>query len=188
MRGAERETPYREGKAYTSGETPEGNGRETLHRHLVSRFRAELAKARRGTITSIGEEGKGERQVLAFNTAEWLRKQLFDAQAAADYASAPQEDADLYYNLSFAWDAVAYDRLSEKGRKTASYGAIEYVIQEKRDSVPLPPKGVNLLDAMAEVADLPDYQPGRTEISLPLETMLSESIAAGLRRNNVKKG
>lgn len=47
--------------------------------------------------------------------------------------------------------------------------------------------GVRLLDAMADVAELPDYQPGRTEIPLPLETMLSESIASGLRRNNVKK-
>ena len=126
--------------------------------------------------------------MLAFNTAEWLRQQLFDAQADANGASAPQEDADLYYNLSFAWDAVAFSRLSEKGKQTASYGAIEYVIQEQRDSVPLPPKGVQLLDAMAEVAELPGYAPGRAEIPIPLEIMLSESIATGLRRNNVKKG
>ena len=47
---------------------------------------------------------------------------------------------------------------------------------------------MKLLDAMAEVAELPEYVPGRTEIPLPLETMLGESYAADLRRNNVEKG
>jgi len=36
---------------------------------------------------------------------------------------------------------------------------------------------------MAEVAELSDYQSGRTEIPLPLETMLSEVYAADLRRH-----
>ncbi len=41
---------------------------------------------------------------------------------------------------------------------------------------------------MAEVAELPDYVPGRTEIPLLLEIMLGEVYAADLRGNNVKKG
>ena len=48
--------------------------------------------------------------------------------------------------------------------------------------------GVRLLDAMAEVAELPDYLPGQREIPLPLETMVGEAYASDLRQQYVKKG
>jgi hypothetical protein len=48
-------------------------------------------------------------------------------------------------------------------------------------------RSVKLLDAVAEVAELPDYLPGRREIPLSLETMVGESYASGLRQHCVKK-
>jgi len=45
-----------------------------------------------------------------------------------------------------------------------------------------------LLDVTVEAAELPYYEPWRTEIPFPLETMLGESHVADLRENNVKKG
>ena len=46
---------------------------------------------------------------------------------------------------------------------------------------------MKLLDAMAEVAELPDYLPGRTEIPLPLETLVGEAYASDLRQQCLKK-
>ena len=48
--------------------------------------------------------------------------------------------------------------------------------------------GVRLLDAMAEVAELPDYVSGREEIPLSLETMVGDTYASDLRQQCVKKG
>ncbi len=184
----ERERSSREEGADAGRESPGGNGRDTLHKQLVARFRSELAKGKEGVIYSIGEEGGTQRQAPAFNTADWFRKKLFRAQsAAARDLSVPAESHKLYYDLSYAWEAVAYTHLSKDQQRDARYGAIEYVILDKRDSVTLSPEGVQLLDAMAEVTGLPGYVPGRTDIPLPLETMVGEPWAESLRENNVKK-
>ncbi len=165
----------------------------SVHTQLVARFRSELARAKEGVIDSITEDGGPERRVPAFNTADWFRKTLFRAQdTAARDPSVPAAAHRLYYDLSYAWEAVAYTSLSEEQQRNAQYGAIEYVYVDKRDSVTLSPQGVQVLDAMAEVAGLPDYVPGRTEIPLPLETMLGEGYAAslrpGLRQREAEKG
>lgn len=176
----------RPGGGYTAGEESQP---ASVHEQLVAGFRSELARAKEGAIFSITEEGGAERKMPAFNTAAWFRRRLFQAtNEAIQDDSVSDEEHKFYYDLGYSWEAVAYTQLSEKQQQHVRYGAIEYVLREKRDSVTLPPRGVQLLDAMAEVVELPDYQPGRTEIPLPLETMLGEKYGADLRETFAKKG
>ena len=85
------------------------------------------------------------------------------------YSSSSMELDDTFFTLRSAWDALAYDKYEIGSREEGLAGSVlqAYYGATKEPTIKLPnPKQVQLLDAMAEAADIP-HQRGQTEITIP---------------------